>query len=156
MSLDEEEFYSRLAIEANEIKRELPTFKPVDGDITHFRGFIFGTGFYEGGVFVFDIKIPREYPFKPPQVECLTKIFHPNFFNKRICVGVLGADWTPANNLVDVIESIRYILTSPNPDDPLNSTAAHLMKRDPKAFAQKVKEYVEKYATFDQIQKFNL
>ncbi|MHA1398823.1 MAG: ubiquitin-conjugating enzyme family protein [Candidatus Heimdallarchaeaceae archaeon] len=156
MSLDEQEFYSRLAIEANELKRELPTFKPLDGDMTHLRGFIFGTGLYEGGVFVFDITIPREYPFKPPKVECLTRIYHPNFFNKRICVGVLGSDWTPANNLVDVIESIRFVLTNPNPDDPLNSTAANQMKRDPKAFAQKVREYVQQYATFQQIQEYGL
>ncbi|MHA1865802.1 MAG: ubiquitin-conjugating enzyme family protein [Candidatus Heimdallarchaeaceae archaeon] len=156
MSLDEEEFFARLAIEANELKRELPTFKPIDGDMTHLRGFIFGTGLYEGGVFVLDIIIPREYPFKPPKVECLTKIFHPNFFNRRICVGVLGVDWTPANNLVDVIESIRFLLGEPNPDDPLNSTAANLMKRDPKAFEQKAREYVEKYASFSQIQEYGL
>ena len=154
--LNEEEFYARLAIEANELKRESPTFKPVDNNMLHWRGFIFGTGLYEGGVFVFDIIIPREYPFKPPKVKVLTKIFHPNVFEQRICVSILGEDWTPANNLVDVIESIRFILTNPNPDDPLNSTAANLMKRDQKAFAKKVKEYVERYATFDQIAKYGL
>ncbi|MHA1687370.1 MAG: ubiquitin-conjugating enzyme family protein [Candidatus Heimdallarchaeaceae archaeon] len=154
--LAEEEFYSRLAIEANELKKELPTFKPVNNNLLHWRGFIFGTGLYEGGVFVLEIEIPRTYPYKPPKVKMITKVFHPNVFEQRICVGVLGVDWTPANNLVDVIESIRFILSNPNPDDPLNSTAANLMKRDPKTFAQKVKEYVKKYATFDQIARYGL
>ncbi len=156
MSLNEQEFWARIAVESNEIKRELPTFLPIDNNTLNWRGFIFGTGLYEGGVFVLEIKLPREYPFKPPKVSCITKIFHPNFFDTKICVGILGVDWTPASNLVDVIESIRFVLTNPNPDDPLNSTAANLMKRDPKVFAQKVREYVEKYATFDQIQKYGL
>lgn len=154
--LSEEEFWPRIAIEANELKKELPTFKPVDGNTLLWRGFIFGAGLYEGGVFVLEIEIPREYPFKPPKVKMLTKVFHANVFDTRICVGVLGVDWTPANNLVDVIESIRFILCNPNPDDPLNSTAANLMKRDPKEYARKVKEYVEKFATFEQIGRYEL
>ncbi len=92
MSLNDSEFYSRMAVEANELKRELPTFKPIDNNMLRWRGFIFGTGYYEGGVFIFEIEVPREYPFKPPKVECLTRIFHPNFFEKRICVGVLAAN----------------------------------------------------------------
>jgi len=154
--LSEEEFWPRIAIEANELKKELPTFKPVDGNTLLWRGFIFGAGLYEGGVFVLEIDIPREYPFKPPKVKMLTKVFHANVFDTRICVGVLGVDWTPANNLVDVIESIRFILSNPNPDDPLNSTAANLMKRDPKEYARKVIEYREKYATFEQIGRYSL
>lgn len=154
--LSDEEFWPRIAIEANELRKELPTFSPINNNTLKWLGFIFGAGLYEGGVFVLEIEIPREYPFKPPKVKMLTKIFHANFFDTRICVGVLGADWTPANNLVDVIESIRFILSSPNPDDPLNSTAANLMKRDPKAFTSKVREYVEKHANFSQIEKFGL
>ena len=40
--LAEEEFWPRIAIEANELKKELPTFKPVDGNTLQWRGFIFG------------------------------------------------------------------------------------------------------------------
>jgi ubiquitin-conjugating enzyme (huntingtin interacting protein 2) len=33
---------------------------------------------YEGGTFEVDISIPNEYPFKPPVMKFLTKIWHPN------------------------------------------------------------------------------
>lgn len=33
---------------------------------------------YEGGTFEIDISIPNEYPFKPPVMKFLTKIWHPN------------------------------------------------------------------------------
>jgi ubiquitin-protein ligase len=33
---------------------------------------------YEGGVFDVDILIPREYPFEPPRMKFITRIWHPN------------------------------------------------------------------------------
>ena len=33
---------------------------------------------YDGGVFEIDIVIPQPYPFEPPKMKFLTKIWHPN------------------------------------------------------------------------------
>jgi hypothetical protein len=33
---------------------------------------------YEGGVFDVDVIIPTEYPFEPPKMKFITKIWHPN------------------------------------------------------------------------------
>lgn len=33
---------------------------------------------YEGGTFVVDIKIPNEYPFRPPIMKFKTLLWHPN------------------------------------------------------------------------------
>ena len=33
---------------------------------------------YDGGVFDVDILIPCEYPFEPPKMRFITKIWHPN------------------------------------------------------------------------------
>lgn len=148
--LPEEDFYARLAIEADEMRREQPSFEPIDGDVTKWRGFIIGTNTYEGGVFIFELRIPREYPFKPPEVRIKTKIWHPNVFNDRVCVGILGKDWAPANNIVDIVESLRFLLSNPNPDDPLHSSAAKQMKEDMPGFENKAKEWVEEFANWSQ------
>ena len=154
--LSQDDYWARLAMEAEEMKQEEPTFKPVAGNVTLWRGFIIGTGFYEGGVFVFEIEIPREYPFKPPKVRALTEVWHPNFWKDSICVGILGKDWTPANSLVNVVETLRFLLTNPNPDDPLNRGCAEQMKRDVEAFKAKAKRYIDLYAGWDQIAKYGL
>ena len=76
--LDDERFYRRLAEEAKKIKESEPAFEPVDGDLTHWKGTIMGGGVYKGGIFHVEIRIPREYPFEPPEVKFLTEIWHPN------------------------------------------------------------------------------
>ena len=148
--LEENSFYARLAQEAELLKREQPSFKPLEDDITKWQGFIIGTEIYEGGVFCLKILIPRDYPYKPPHVTCQTQIFHPNFYRERICIGVLGKDWTATTNLIQIIESIRFLISAPNPHDPLYTIAAELMKKNMKEFKARTKEWVAKYATWSQ------
>lgn len=43
---------------------------------------------YEGGVFKVDILIPQQYPFEPPKMRLVTKIWHPNISSQTgaICL----------------------------------------------------------------------
>lgn len=40
---------------------------------------------YEGGTYVVDIKIPQEYPFRPPIMKFETKLWHPNVSSVTVC-----------------------------------------------------------------------
>ncbi len=144
------EFEARVAMEADQMRKEEPGFQTVEGDVRKWRGFILGTGIYEGGVFFFEIIVPREFPFKSPNVRILTPIYHPNFRKDRVCIGVLGKEWLPCYSLVNVVESIRFLLNNPNPDDPLDIQCAKEFKKSFKSFKKKAIEMVKKHATWEQ------
>jgi ubiquitin-conjugating enzyme (huntingtin interacting protein 2) len=67
------------------------TAKPVrEGDFRHLKGTVHGPleTVYEGGVFDIDIVIPKQYPFEPPKMTFITKIWHPNISSQTgaICL----------------------------------------------------------------------
>ncbi|MFX1536623.1 MAG: ubiquitin-conjugating enzyme E2 [Promethearchaeota archaeon] len=146
--LEREEWLNRIVIDGFELKKEEPTFHTVDGDYKLWEGVILGgRGIYEGGIFRIRMKITRKYPFEPPVVSWETPIWHPNIFNKKVCLGILGDDWAPANNFVAIVESLRFLLSHPNPYDYLNSLAAQQYLNDFSRFVRKAKEWVNRYAS---------
>lgn len=149
--LSDEDFYSRLVQEADILEKEEPSFKPLNNDLRHWRGFIIGTGLYENGVFEIEINITRKFPYEPPLIKWLTLIYHPNFVRNRVCIGIFGKDWTPTMNIAGVIEVLRNLMHFPNPRSPLNREAAKLLVKRPEKYKQKIKEYIEKYAKWDKL-----
>ncbi|KAL4432762.1 hypothetical protein ABPG74_011583 [Tetrahymena malaccensis] len=103
---------------------------------------------YAGGVFSAELLLPEQYPMNPPKVIFCTKIYHPNIDNLgRICLDILKDKWSPALQIRSVLLSIQALLSSPNPDDPLNNEAAEQWKNDEQNALKKAKEYTQKYAS---------
>ena len=61
--------------------------EPVHGDdMTHMKGRFKGPPDtpYADGTYEIDIKIPNDYPFKPPVMKFITKIWHPNISSQTV------------------------------------------------------------------------
>lgn len=92
-----------------------------DIDITVGTGLLFGP---EGTPYafcplLFSVKIPKDYPFTPPQVLILTSDavtrFHPNLYvGGKVCLSILGTypgpKWSSMMNIGTVFKSILSIL----------------------------------------------
>ena len=55
-------------------------------DLTHLKGTFQGPPGtpYEGGTYTIDIRIPQEYPFRPPVMKFDTKLWHPNVSSQTV------------------------------------------------------------------------
>ncbi|XP_065826697.1 NEDD8-conjugating enzyme UBE2F-like [Oscarella lobularis] len=111
-------------------------------------------GYWKGGSFTFQVKVPEEYNVKPPNVLCKTRIWHPNIAeNGRICLSLLrehaldGMGWLPTRTLKDVVWGLNSLFTDlVDFDDPLNVEAAEQYKKSESNFSQRVRSYVDQFA----------
>lgn len=83
------------------------------------------------GRWLLDIRIPSTYPLAAPEVKFVTPICHPNvhFKTGEICLDTLKAAWSPAFTISTTMTSVHQLLTSAEPDSPLNIDIAQLLRQ---------------------------
>lgn len=106
---------------------------------------------YVEGIFSLEILIPEKYPFVPPSIKFVTKVYHPNIDdNGRICLNLLkmppSGNWKPTIGLEGLLIAIRSLLESPNPEDPLMADIAEQYKNYNENFIKKAKVFTKQYA----------
>lgn len=145
----------------NRINKELQELatEPLDGtyvgligdSIYNWRVIIEGPSdsAYTGGRFELLITLPQNYPFRPPEVRFMTKIYHVNV-NKTdgsLCADIFQNNWAPTLKMRYVIESIISILSQPAPEHAVEPEIASQMLNNPTLFYQKAQEWVRDYAS---------
>lgn len=90
---------------------------------------------YQDCVYAISIKIPADYPHRPPEIMFINQCWHPNIgVNGHVCVDILQREWSPTLSVVKILQSIQSMLDDPDPTSPLNSSAGDMYnraKRDP-------------------------
>ena len=144
----------RINADLNEILKNPPancSAGPIDeNNIYEWQATIMGPrdSPYQDGIFYLSIIFPSEYPFKPPIVKFITKIYHCNINSKgSICLDILKNEWSPALTISKLLLSICSLMTDPNPDDPLVTEIADLYTNNRTLHDRKAREYTIRHAS---------
>lgn len=125
-----EGFRVKLVNEDNLVEWEVALFGPPDT-------------LYEGGYFKAHVKFPADYPYSPPSIRFLTKVWHPNVYeNGDLCISILHPPiddpqsgelpcerWNPTQNVRTVLLSVISLLNEPNTSSPANVDASVMYRR---------------------------
>jgi len=105
---------------------------------------------FHPGQFGLVLALPPDYPFKPPTLKFVTRIYHPNVTDDslgNVCLGILKSEnWKPSTKISAVLDAVRNLMIEPQPDDPLEERIAEEYRRDRPVWEDKAKTYVKKYA----------
>ncbi|KAJ8925969.1 hypothetical protein NQ315_009824 [Exocentrus adspersus] len=98
---------------------------------------------YMGGCFKARMKFPTDYPYSPPSIRFLTKVWHPNVYeNGDLCISILHPPvddpqsgelpcerWNPTQNVRTILLSVISLLNEPNTFSPANVDASVMYRR---------------------------
>ncbi|KAG2499182.1 hypothetical protein HYH03_002763 [Edaphochlamys debaryana] len=144
----------RINKELKEIERDTASGVRVElrngSDLQHLTGFVQGPKDtpYEGGIFKVEITLENSYPFVPPKMKFLTKVWHPNVSSQSgaICLDILKDQWSPALTLKTALLSLQALLSSPQPDDPQDAVVAKQFMSDHETYRKTARFWTESFA----------
>lgn len=119
--------------------------KLLDDNLFEWEVAIFGPPdtLYEGGYFKAHMKFPPDYPYSPPSLRFLSKVWHPNVYeNGDLCISILhppvddpqsgeqpSERWNPTQNVRTILLSVISLLNEPNTFSPANVDASVMYRR---------------------------
>jgi ubiquitin-conjugating enzyme E2 D/E len=121
-----------------------------DDNLTLWRATITGPekSVYEGGIFNLEIRFPENYPYRPPKIRFLTKIFHCNIGRTgSICLDILKDQWSPVLTISKILISIISLLDDPEPSDPLSPEVSDLYLNNKEEHDRTARQWTLQYAT---------
>jgi ubiquitin-protein ligase len=106
---------------------------------------------YVGGLFYFEFKLPVDYPFKPPDVKLLTKIYHPAVSEAARgeepgCLSILREDWSPQLRIANVFDMYAKMLLFQIPFGIYDEAIAEERLNHPAQFEAKARLWTQWYA----------
>jgi len=140
----------REVVKSKEIAESGVQLELVNDDLSELAGTVAGPPDtpYSGGKYRLEIKIPDTYPFNPPKVRFITKIWHPNISSVTgaICLDILKDQWAAAMTLRTVLLSIQALLAAPEPDDPQDAVVARQYQDNFPIFRKTAQHWASCYA----------
>jgi len=113
--------------------------------------------FFDGGMFKGNLKFPKEYPNRPPELRFITDMYHPNIYNDgNVCISILheGVDqygeesvserWNPSHSVNTVLLSVVSMLGFPNFNSPANVDASREWQDNITSYKTKIYKIVSK------------
>lgn len=140
----------RIKKEVDELRRDTACGVRIEQDPSnpnHLTGTISGPADtpYARGTFRVDIVIPPDYPFSPPKMKFITKLWHPNVSSQTgaICLDILKDQWSPALTMKTAMLSLQALMCSPEPSDPQDAEVANMYQSNYERFVSVAKLLTE-------------
>jgi|EP00161_Ancyromonas_sigmoides_P013077 ubiquitin-conjugating enzyme E2 I len=103
---------------------------------------------WAGGRFDLTLEFSEDYPQKPPKAKFTPVLFHPNVYpSGTVCLSILDEekDWSPTLSVKQLLLGIQDLLDKPNQGDPAQYEPYQLLKIDPAAYEERIKEQARKF-----------
>jgi ubiquitin-protein ligase len=106
-----------------------------------------GTPFV-GGKFIVNVDFSDNYPFKPPKIKFVTKIYHPNVKTDtgEICMQAIESKWVPTLNATFIVQAILTLLRTPTAENALEVDIATKYQNNYNQWQAQAVEWTAQYA----------